>query len=388
MIVPPFTYRADYNRGRQVGTIEKFSRGSSATFINRLGDIGGVTLNQPRINFDPVTLECKGLLSEPSSTNLVGFSEFPNGTSDASMSGGVSVVNMDGFAKGIQFTYTGSDSLTYKSYSPIIGSLYCLSVFVEMDDGLAPSFGNYGRGPSTDFALILFGGVSSVPSVEHMGGKLYRVWGFRNGTTDGAPATAIGVAKYAGNSTRGFKVSGYQLEQANAPSSYIRTTSAAQATRFADILNVPQENLPLVSNQGEGTLVFRGITGLGANQPECMLVLHDGVQNNNYIHLQQRADRSVLFHAALNGTVTVYQEVAASLPVGQRFSIAFSFKAGQWLVAINGTALPALTAATVPSYSQLGVGNYLGASVWRGHIRGWEIHGRAMSMAELQDITR
>ena len=49
----------------------KVTRASTATIVNSSGRIQIVPLNTPRYNYDPITLELEGLLTEESSTNLV-----------------------------------------------------------------------------------------------------------------------------------------------------------------------------------------------------------------------------------------------------------------------------------------------------------------------------
>jgi len=60
----------------RVGPTPTFTRASTATFIGSNGLIQSAAINAPRIDHNPVTLECRGLLMEQSRTNLV----FPSAT--------------------------------------------------------------------------------------------------------------------------------------------------------------------------------------------------------------------------------------------------------------------------------------------------------------------
>jgi hypothetical protein len=52
-----------------------FARGSSASFINSQGKLQIVSANQARFAYDPTTLQPKGLMLEPPTTNLLNWSE-------------------------------------------------------------------------------------------------------------------------------------------------------------------------------------------------------------------------------------------------------------------------------------------------------------------------
>lgn len=58
------------------GPTPTFTRASTATFVGSNGLIQSAAINQARFDHDPVTLACKGLLMEQSTTNLV----FPSAT--------------------------------------------------------------------------------------------------------------------------------------------------------------------------------------------------------------------------------------------------------------------------------------------------------------------
>jgi hypothetical protein len=60
----------------RVGPTPTFTRASTATFIGSDGLIQTAAINTPRFEYDPVTLQCRGLLVEASRTNLV----FPSAT--------------------------------------------------------------------------------------------------------------------------------------------------------------------------------------------------------------------------------------------------------------------------------------------------------------------
>jgi hypothetical protein len=158
--------------------------------------------------------------------NVLTESEFRNGLSDAvNRSGLLTAAAMtipSGATTAIAFGHNGStSSWAYKSFS-VTASTVTLSVYVQMDDGAAPSFGSATAShPTNDFALVAASGSSNPLSytVTAVGGGVYRVSGSVTAT-----GPNVGVVKYSGNSPRTFKVTGYQLEYSPAASAYQRVT--------------------------------------------------------------------------------------------------------------------------------------------------------------------
>jgi len=164
-------------------------------------------------------------------SNLLTQSEFANGVGDAPVRGGAATAaTMTGFAGAIRLASDTVHTYAYKSFATIPGVTYTLSVIVEMEDGLPPSLGSSSASAAANsFTLTLFSSVTSPPTyvVQDLGGGRYRV--SATGVAPAAPGTNFGVAKLVTNDTRAFRVSGYQLEQADAASRYTPTTTTPLA---------------------------------------------------------------------------------------------------------------------------------------------------------------
>ncbi|MCC2602536.1 phage tail protein I [Sphingopyxis yananensis] len=146
--------------------------------------------------------------------NLLTNTEFPNGLNGApSRAGLLSPSVMDGFDGAIAFGYDGATgTYAYKFGTIPIDATYTFSVFVRMDDGLAPVFSSVSpAGPGNDFYLVArtTGTSPTTYAVTPMGDGTYRVSCTLALTTGGGN---FGVVKYAGNTPRTFKVTGYQAE--------------------------------------------------------------------------------------------------------------------------------------------------------------------------------
>jgi hypothetical protein len=65
----------DFANSQTVDPRITFTRASSATRVNSSGTIVTASTDVARIDYDPVTLACKGLLFEEARTNLLTYSE-------------------------------------------------------------------------------------------------------------------------------------------------------------------------------------------------------------------------------------------------------------------------------------------------------------------------
>lgn len=164
--------------------------------------------------------------------NLFTESEFRNGVTDAPSRGGlVSAATMTAYAGAIAFGHDGvTPSFAYKTnLSGVVGQRYAISVVVEMDDGVGPPvFGGGAKESSlNDFALVIAGDAVIPPTsyvVTALGSGKYLVVGT---AVAAAANNTFGVVKYAGNSSRTFKVTAYHLSRGSAfPYGYIATTTA------------------------------------------------------------------------------------------------------------------------------------------------------------------
>lgn len=152
--------------------------------------------------------------------NLFKETEMRNGLNDLDTRAGVTLATLAPYANAVQFV-TGGDYYAYKQVAPVAGARYWLSVIVRMDDGNAPVFNSPGAAdPGNDFVLVVKGDATSPQqyTVTALGGGLYRVACAY--TANVSVLGNWGVVKYAGNSTRGFKVTAYQLERSPTLTAY------------------------------------------------------------------------------------------------------------------------------------------------------------------------
>lgn len=125
-----------------------------------------------------------------------------------------------GFTNAVSMQTHVSGSFLYKTHAPTVGDTYTLSVFLKMDDlGVPVPTTSTGSG---DLCLVVCGVVTASTAV-HMGADIYRI----SATKVATAGTTMGVVKYAGQSVRGFTVTGYQFEPGELATTYTPTTATA-----------------------------------------------------------------------------------------------------------------------------------------------------------------
>ena len=197
-----------------------FSRSSIATRYNASGLLETVSTNVARFDYDPVTLQSKGLLIEPSKMNVYQKSEtFDTWTTIGTLTRTADYANGPGgtqIADRVQYT-PGSIAYLYQSFSPatVNGNQYTWSVWAKSLTGSNQTINVFL--PATG---VVFGAITVTPTLQRL-------------SVTGNVASAN---TYAGLifQTSAFDVLlfGAQLETGSL-SSYVPTTSAA-VTRAAD----------------------------------------------------------------------------------------------------------------------------------------------------------
>lgn len=363
---------------------------SSATFSNlsvkevtldRAGDpikLVNTPINTPRIDYDPVTGVCKGVLIEEQRTNLLTESEFRNGITDATVRGGlVTASTLPDFAGAIAFGHDGStQSYAYKNATVTAGTQVVVSVFVKMDDGLAPTFGSSTVSSSAnDFALKAASNElsPSTYTVQSIGGGVYRV-----SATTSATAVQVGVVKYPTNSSRTFKVTGYQFEAGAFPTSYIPTTGAT-TTRSADVAKVDIGALSSWYGATEGTMycefdcplydAYRSIT------------VSQGMPSLSIAPTTNRLETTIRTVAALATVTTAYTTGTGKA--------ALAFKSGTSSACLNGGTVATSSATFSLSGTKFGIGydSSNGLAYLNGHIKKLDFYPKRLSDAELIALT-
>lgn len=230
------------------------SGGTNGTRTNNLGNI--VATSAPRFDYDPSTLQAKGILVEPSSTNLV----FPSATATGGTwtPTGLTITtgqsSPDGLTNGALIAANGSSSLHKTVFTLTVGSgaTVSYSAYVKIGAGTLAALS---IGTTNAFGIIVDTSIATGTTFTRGTGVLVsssitpisKGW-LRVVVTGSIPATtsypiAIGPASstadgpgitYTGSQS--INVFGLQLEAAPTASTYIPTTTAA-LTRTPEVIS-------------------------------------------------------------------------------------------------------------------------------------------------------
>ena len=306
------------------------TRATSATRVNKRGLIETVGSDIPRIDFKDNT---KGaLLLEPQRANLYNYSE------PTANEGSATDITYESFNWAIGFTNCvkfGDNSATRYRYGGTVSvsTEYTLSAFVIMDDLSEPIIG--GQTSDKDFSFVLGGAIGvGVNSSVNMGNNIWRVSG--TATTSASASTLNnGIIKYTSQSSKGFRVVGFQVEQGSYPTSYIPTQGSA-VTRVADTASGSGNSE--VFNDSEGVL-FADMTANDNDATYKLISITNEQQNDNFISFGYNNDNTNAYKEVKIGGVDVFdvaQRGGSAINQNLYSKIALKYKSGNSSFYING----------------------------------------------------
>ncbi len=369
----------DFSNSGRVDPRIEFTRATTATRVNSKGIIEVVPAGVPRIDYDPVTRECLGLLVESAGTNLAVQSEFATGLPTAN-GGTVTPTAFPGFAGGLLFSSGGGTTFAYRAPAlSAAGTPHTFSVLIRMDDGGAPVISSTATS-GFDLALIV-AGASGQSALRHLGGGLYLAWATHNTPVSGS---SWGVVKYAGQSARGFKVTGYQIEASSFPTSYIPTTTA-EVTRASDLAQMTGMNFSGWYDPSEGTFICEF---LEKETPAAVASTYLG------LILNAGTDRLLLYRLTAGPQMQVStggaNQVQTSIPGlgGLARKLAVAYKTDDFVVCQNGQGVSSDLLGVVPAVDTVRFGSVTPVSgALNGHVRSVAYYPVRLTNAQLQALT-
>ena len=352
----------------------------------------------PRIDHDPLTGECNGLLIEEQRTNLLTYSEqFDNAAwskSNLSLSPN-SVVAPDGALtadKLIPTAATADHFLSTGNITTTIGSSYTLSF--------------YAKSAGHDIVLVSINGAFQYPRFNLSTGIATNDTGFVQASMASAGngwwrCSATFVATFtahiafiyantrlaAGDGYSGIYIWGAQLEAGAFPTSYIKT-EASQVTRSADSASMTGTNFSSWYRQDEGTLFAEAVSPGNSDWP-CVVSACRSDYSLNTIQLQ--------FYTG--GTSQAGFEVSAggasqAGPWGSITNRAVftklvgAYKLNDIAYSNNGATVITDGTALIPSVELLRIGNsYNNTKPLNGHIKRIVYYPKRLSNTQLQALT-
>jgi hypothetical protein len=374
-----------------------FTRSTVATRVNASGLIETAPINSPRIDYDPVTLACKGLLIEEARTNLLIYSQeidnavwgkgagitvtantvtAPDGTTTADTLTSAGGQYIDAF-----FTVTNGVAYTFSFFAKA-GSLSSVTMLLYGTD-----FNSGGANLTFTFDLSAGTTGSANATITSFGNGWYRC----TGTATLTAATGAKVAQFARLNTAGtIYLWGAQLEAGAFATSYIPTV-ASQETRAADVAVMTGANFSDWYRQDEGTFVATITQPTAANYAFTYrhIIFACDVVGSSAINLlvnyaNQFSSDSTVSAASL-------APLSSGTNTGAEASVAYGYKANDFALSAKGAASSTDTSGAVSSVLiNLHIGSTSNGAVdgkLNGHIKRLTYYPSRLPNATLQALT-
>lgn len=403
------TLRLDFVNSNVLDPRITFARSSSATYFNSAGVMTTASTDVPRIDYDPVTGVCNGLLIEQASTNLFLQSTFQSnwgpgaGTLTANQ-----LLSPDGTvnaAKFVENTAVSAFHYINQSVSKAASALvYTFSVFLKalgnrqvvlrMDSGgngaivtCDPVAGSIG-------AAGTYGTFTSASgTIQTIGNGWYR---FSLTATSSTATTLVaqletlnaGNNVYTGDGTSGFYCFGAQLEQLAFLTSYIATTSST-STRAYDYPQISVSNFINTNSGAFYVECFTNNTPVSGTQGGAFRAQDSGSTTvASMIYTQQGG---FLDYINAGGTTQLNTGIASLIGKNTKSAMSYSLSSNT-MGAINGSLLSGLATNVSLPVTTLYLGSSAGPTfpgIWvlNGWIRKFTYYPAALSNNELISLT-
>lgn len=353
-----------------------------ATYVNSSGYVTSATNNQPRFDFNPVTLACKGLLIEESRTNYCTYSEdFTAGWSFTRSSYSSNVETSpantltadklieDLTATTTHFTLTAflsssSGTWTFTTYVKAAENTYAFVGITDLATGGPERRINLSTGVVDATNTGPAGSWTAISASSSNAGNGW--WKVSVTATQGAGTSIAGIIytgdtsgqrAYIGNGTNGIYVWGSQLESGAFATSYIPTTTAA-LTRNADVATMTGTDFSDWYNASKGT--FRVDASTPASGVRPIISSDDNTANNS---LTITTDGVTPKFIVTQGGSEIANVSAGTITANTEMFAYTSYDTSYFGIA-NPTGRQVDTSGTVPTVDRLRIGanqagNYL-----------------------------
>ena len=331
-----------------------------ATYINSSGYITTATNDQPRFDYDPITLQCKGLLIEESRQNT-----FRNDEAYIANSGVSRSSDLTNSPEGIANCHLMIENNAYGNhliyntvnYSFDMGVSYVFSYYVKPKGRFRFKLGSISslRCPIATFDTstgVVSGSGGTTGSIETLSNGWYRLIAIRTAPSTGTDLVSLvllsngGEEAYTGDNVSGAYYYGGQLEVGAFPTSYIPTTTTA-LTRNADVAVMTGTNFSDWFNASEGTFVLGAM--IASNADFKYLFAASTGAASNIIAGRRFAGGVLADYVATGGSEVVDQAVTGTMTVNVPFNYAVGYKTNNVGHALNGGAIKTDTSAAIPT---------------------------------------
>lgn len=360
-----------------------FTRPTHGARTNASGLIEEVAAGVPRYDFDPVTLQCRGLLIEGQRTNLVPrSSEFGTGwtlnDNSQTPASGTSPLGTNTATKITPNTSNATHRLLRSLTGVTNGARHTISIYAKADgyNWIVLVEGN--AVTATAFFDVSTGAVGNVTGtgsptakITPAGNGWYRcemsyVTGSTTPNVQYWISNGNGVSTFAGNGTSGVLVWHAQYELGAMASSAI-FTGASAVTRAAD--RIYTDALSPWASRLRGTIFAEWSHIAAADDYRVVFELGDGSGNRLDCYTHPSAPQLRTNVVSASADQANWQD-SPPLTAGAVNRIAVSYEQARFARALNGAAIGVIASGNVPaSLSRLSLGcNRSGGEQLYGHL--------------------
>lgn len=387
------------NSGRVDPRIE-CTRASSATCFGPDGHLRTVAANVPRIDYDPATGKCLGLLVEEARTNLLTHSAtFSSSTwiKTRSIISAATVIAPDGisFAEKLSEDTQNGAHYIYKNASFTVGSIYTLSIFAKKSERSVINISSGGTsGTNTLFDIsagtVLSAGNNASANIRKCGEDWFLCSISFSATNAGSQTCVIGIgdnAGYQGDGVSGVYAWGAQLEVGSFPTSYIPTEGVA-VTRATDVLQIAGTSFSSWYRQDEGT-VFGQAVSRDTRTAFYARLLEFAGSTTAYKMTLVRSNAATRWNAEVvyEGVSNIFGSAGLGNVDGDLVGLAY--KRDDFASASRGNpSVREAKSGEVPGITRLILGGAAsGAGLINGHISKIAYYPKRLTNAQLQRLT-
>ena len=316
----------------------------------------GLLEDEPRFDYSGGAT-CPSLLLEPSRTNLIKYSEYRSGGTNASVVNN-STLSPEGVSNGCLFienTSLNSHGIQFSSIIPINANAvnYTISVFAKAKEreGIQLSFFGDSITHNSNYFNIVNGTTDGDPSthkIENYGNGWYRCsyTASVSNSTGGYNLVRFimyngSSSYYTGDGTSGLYMWGLQVEEGSYPTSYIPNHSGGTITRNRE--SCKNTDASSIIGQTEGTLLFEGSCASSIGSLE-FINIHRSTLGAIFINAYYG---KVRFYAWYGNGITI--DFISTIDATSTFKAAFAYKDGDSALYCNGQQISLKTEAFAPS---------------------------------------
>jgi hypothetical protein len=354
-----------------------FTRASTATRINEIGNIETVAINIPRIDY---TNGCGELLLEPASTNLALRSEEIDAGTWIKQNATVTAnktISPDGTLNADLIEVTSATGGIYQNIAVTASTVYNYSFYVKIGTITDTSFAIF----DTSNLAFIIENVSYTASVNQwtridatfttpVGCTLIRIYGNR----------------FSGGGIGTYYYTKAQLEPLSYATSYIPTTTGA-VTRSAGICNNGGDASTFNGNEG---VLYTEIAALHNDTINRIISISDGTANNRVVIYYNTISNLIASIVTVGGVEQVNINTPLLTDVTNFIKVALKWKLNDFALWVNGVEVATDLVGSVflaGVLTEISFDNGAGTNDFYGRCKDLRVYKEALTDLELMQLT-